>query len=84
VLRNIEDGVATLTAEGTAGVSSKSSQVAKDSVAALLVSQGKDPKGAVADSTRSFPNFIYSVLHDLVRIHWNKLASQDLPLSTNH
>ncbi|KAF9364733.1 hypothetical protein BGX34_000627 [Mortierella sp. NVP85] len=66
VLRNIEDGVATLTAEGTAGVSSKSSQVAKDSVAALLVSQGKDPKGAVADSTRSFPNFIYSVLHDLL------------------
>ncbi|KAI8350112.1 armadillo-type protein [Mortierella sp. GBAus27b] len=65
VLRNVEDGVATLTAEGTAGVSSKTSQVAKDSVAALLVSQGKDSKGA-ADNAKAFPNFVYSILHDLL------------------
>lgn len=78
--------MATLTAEGTAGVSSKSSQVAKDSVAALLVSQGKDSKGAAVDSAKSFPNFVYSVLHDLVRIHWNlyKFASRDLSFSANH
>lgn len=59
--------MAALTAEGTAGVSSKTSQVVKDSVAALLVSQGKDLKGVPIDNAKSFPNFVYVVLHDLVR-----------------
>lgn len=66
VLRNIEDGVATLGAEGSAGVSSKSGQAAKDSVAALLVSGSKDPRNA-ADSSKASPNFVYVILHDLVR-----------------
>ncbi|KAG0198675.1 hypothetical protein BGX28_007898, partial [Mortierella sp. GBA30] len=65
VLRNVEDGVATLSAEGTAGVSSKAGQVIKDDVAGLLVSSSKDSKGT-ADNAKGFPNFVYSVLHDLL------------------
>ncbi|KAF9958268.1 hypothetical protein BGZ65_001564, partial [Modicella reniformis] len=66
VLRNVEDGVATLSAEGTAGVSNKTPQVAKDSVASLLVGQGKDSKNHTVENIKSFPNFVYSVLHDLL------------------
>ncbi|KAG0055167.1 hypothetical protein BGZ83_009469 [Gryganskiella cystojenkinii] len=65
VLRNIEDGVATLGAEGSAGVSSKSGQATKDNVAALLVNGTKDPRSAV-DGSKSPSNFVYSFLHDLL------------------
>ncbi|KAF9210202.1 hypothetical protein BGZ49_000023 [Haplosporangium sp. Z 27] len=67
VLRNIEDGVATLSAEGTTGVSSKSGQSSKDNLTGLSTNQSKDSKGASsADSTKSSPNFIYAILHDLL------------------
>ncbi|KAF9114715.1 hypothetical protein BGX27_010025 [Mortierella sp. AM989] len=67
VLRNVEDGVATLSAEGTAGVSSKAGQASKDNVAGLLINQSKDPKGATsAEGSKSFPTFIYTILHDLL------------------
>ncbi|CAO3569234.1 unnamed protein product [Mortierella alpina] len=65
VLRNIEDGVATLSAEGAAGVSNKAGQVAKDNVAGLIMSSSKDSKGAV-DNAKGFPNFVYTILHDLL------------------
>ncbi|KAF9379387.1 hypothetical protein CPB97_008981, partial [Podila verticillata] len=66
VLRNIEDGVSTLGADGSTGVTTKSGQASKDSVAGLLVPI-KDQKGA-PDTTNSkaTPNFIYSILHDLL------------------
>ncbi|KAF9209638.1 hypothetical protein BGZ59_010023, partial [Podila verticillata] len=66
VLRNIEDGVSTLGADGSTGVTTKSGQATKDSVAGLLVPI-KDQKGA-PDTTNSkaTPNFIYSILHDLL------------------
>ncbi|KAG0290607.1 hypothetical protein BGZ98_003367, partial [Dissophora globulifera] len=66
VLRNVEDGVATLSSDGTVGVSSKAGQVTKDNVAGLLINPGKDPKTAVAESSKSFPNFVFSILHDLL------------------
>ncbi|KAF8941624.1 hypothetical protein BGZ58_003654 [Dissophora ornata] len=66
VLRNVEDGVATLSSEGTTGVSSKAGQAVKDNVAGILTNPGKDSRGAVVDSTKSFPNFIYTTLHDLL------------------
>ncbi|KAF9186588.1 hypothetical protein BGZ51_000327 [Haplosporangium sp. Z 767] len=65
VLRNVEDGVATLSAEGTAGVSSKAGQSTKDNVAALLMNPSRDSKAA-PDNSRSFPNFVYNVIHDLL------------------
>ncbi|KAF9322104.1 hypothetical protein BG003_006949 [Podila horticola] len=66
VLRNIEDGVSTLGADGSSGVVTKSAQAAKDSVAGLLVPI-KDQKGA-PDTTNSktTPNFIYSIFHELL------------------
>ncbi|KAF9403150.1 hypothetical protein BGX21_006677 [Mortierella sp. AD011] len=67
VLRNVEDGVAALNTEGTASVSSKSGQASKDSVAGLLINQNKDSKGSIsADTSKSFPTFIYTILHDLL------------------
>ncbi|KAG0357792.1 hypothetical protein BG005_003099 [Podila minutissima] len=66
VLRNIEDGVSTLGADGSSGVTTKSGQAAKDSVAGLLAPI-KDQKGA-PDTTNSkaTPNFIYTILHELL------------------
>ncbi|KAG0369693.1 hypothetical protein BGZ54_009183 [Gamsiella multidivaricata] len=66
ILRNVEDGVATLNAEGTAGVSSKAGQVTKDNVVGLLINPSKDSRGTAADSSKMFPNFIFTILHDLL------------------
>ncbi|KAF9983743.1 hypothetical protein BGZ75_004775 [Mortierella antarctica] len=68
VLRNIEDGVATLSAEGAAGVSNKAGQVAKDNVAGLIMSSSKDSKGdkGAIENAKGFPNFVYTILHDLL------------------
>ncbi|KAI1319719.1 hypothetical protein EDD11_003413 [Mortierella claussenii] len=66
VLRNVEDGVATLSAEGSAGVSSKAGQVTKDSVAGLLVNPSKEQKSATSDNTKTFSNFVYAIMHDLL------------------
>lgn len=65
-MRNIEDGVSTLGADGSTGVTTKSGQATKDSVAGLLVPI-KDQKGAPdATNSKATPNFIYSIFHDLV------------------
>ncbi|KAF9426561.1 hypothetical protein BGZ76_002702 [Entomortierella beljakovae] len=63
VLRNVEDGVATLSAEGT--VVSTKGQSSKDSVAGLLASSSKDSK-STSSTDRSLSNFIYNILHDLL------------------
>ncbi|KAG0239165.1 hypothetical protein BGW41_007856 [Actinomortierella wolfii] len=64
VLRNVEDGVATLSTEGNAGIASKSGQATKDLVGS---SATKDPKSkGEQGSTKSVPNFVYNVLHDLL------------------
>ncbi|KAF9426064.1 hypothetical protein BGZ94_006975 [Podila epigama] len=66
VLRNVEDGVSTLGADGSSGVVGKAGQSTKDSVAGLLV-QNKDQKGAPdTANSKTTPNFIYTVFHDLL------------------
>jgi regulator of nonsense transcripts 2 len=65
VLRNVEDGVATLSAEGSTGVSVKSGTATKDIAAGHLTGSSKDAKGVSAEG-KAMPNFIYTVLHDLV------------------
>ncbi|KAF9920881.1 hypothetical protein FBU30_009178 [Linnemannia zychae] len=65
VLRNVEDGVATLGAEGSTGVSTKGSSTNKDTAVAALIGSSKDTKGAHADG-KAMPNFIYTILHDLL------------------
>ncbi|KAF9340436.1 hypothetical protein BGZ91_002062 [Linnemannia elongata] len=65
VLRNVEDGVASLGTEGSTGVSAKSGSATKDAAAAALTGSSKDSKGALADG-KAMPNFIYTILHDLL------------------
>ncbi|KAF9145512.1 hypothetical protein BGX30_008510 [Mortierella sp. GBA39] len=65
VLRNVEDGVATLGTEGSTGASAKSGSATKDTAAAALTGSSKDSKGALADG-KGLPNFIYTILFDLL------------------
>ncbi|KAF9098346.1 hypothetical protein BGX23_006400 [Mortierella sp. AD031] len=65
VLRNVEDGVATLGAEGSTGVATKAGSGTKDTAVGQLTGSSKDAKGVSADG-KSMPNFIYTVLHDLL------------------
>jgi regulator of nonsense transcripts 2 len=65
MLRNVEDGVASLSTEGSTGVSSKSGSATKDAAAAAMTGTSKDSKGAPVDG-KGMPNFIYTILHDLV------------------
>lgn len=68
VLRNVEDGVASLSTESSAGVSAKSGSATKDAAAAALTGSSKDSKGGPVDG-KGMPNFIYTILHDLVCPH---------------
>ncbi|KAG0277333.1 hypothetical protein BGZ95_006119, partial [Linnemannia exigua] len=65
VLRNVEDGVATLGAEGSTGVSAKAGSTTKDTATVASTGSSKDSKAAAADG-KTMPNFIYTVLHDLL------------------
>ncbi|KAF9970593.1 hypothetical protein BGZ73_006690 [Actinomortierella ambigua] len=63
VLRNVEDGITTLSTEGNAGIGGKSGQASKD----LVGSSAKDSKAkGEQGSTKTVPNFIYNVLQDLL------------------
>ncbi|KAF9908195.1 hypothetical protein EC991_010121 [Linnemannia zychae] len=65
VLRNVEDGVATLGAEGSTGVAAKTGSATKDTTTAALTGSLRDSKGVAADG-KAIPNFIYTILHDLL------------------